>query len=221
MTYKWRLNMTAKYQIGETVFHAGTRHQMQRVTCPDCKGTDEWKAISPAGDEFTFHCPRCNSHTSDLEYPIRTPAIKELTIGEVQSKQTNKNGKIVHEVRYMCEETGVGSGSIYDEAVLFPTMDQAWEAASRIAQQETVSDPQAIQRYNRALNLSTYHLNGRKNLDDITDKYCPTAELYAAWDTIRDELPPSRTPEIKAARIKLSTFFNRGALDPELEDENG
>lgn len=48
-----------KYKIGDAVWLAGTESTTERLPCPDCKGEQVWHVQSPAGEDFTCACPRC------------------------------------------------------------------------------------------------------------------------------------------------------------------
>jgi hypothetical protein len=200
------MEIKSKFSIGETVYYATTTHVTRRAECPDCLGQKEWKAISPAGDEFTFSCPRCcKSYSNDLEYHVRHPSVRQLTIGSVRIDTADKEKPI----SYMCQETGVGSGSIYDEADFFSTEDQAFEAANIKANFETAADPAAIKRYNKTLSLSLYQLSGKQNLEKLAKtNFCPSPGQRKSWEQLMNSL----TEEMKERSCvkTLNRVFTRG-----------
>lgn len=125
--------LTTKYNIGDVVWYASTRHSTKRLPCPDCLGQREWQAISPAGRGYLFACPRCSqnfqsSRDLSLDVPCHVPSVTRLTIGQVgwhnDHWDQSKSGP-----QYMCHETGIGSGSQYYEHTLFDTEEEALRVA--------------------------------------------------------------------------------------------
>lgn len=154
-----------KFSIGDVVYYASTTTERKQHPCPDCLGTKKWKAISPAGSEYEFSCPRCSAsyrseHDLSLDYSAFVPSAHRLTIGSVRTDSADKTS-------YMCIETGVGSGSVYDEARLFSTEDEAFVAAQALANKSNDGDvPWVAQQYNKALEVSAYQLNdGREHVE--------------------------------------------------------
>lgn len=160
--------LETKYSVGDTVYHATTTQTRKQHPCPDCKGERKWKAISPAGAEYEFTCPRCSAgyrseRELSLEYTAHVPLANRLTIGSIKVDTKPYNGSAV---QYMCVETGVGGGSIYDEARLFQTEGEALVAAQLIAAEQDKGEWVAS-LYNRALEVSDYQLeNGKIKLAD-------------------------------------------------------
>lgn len=149
--------ITTKFSIGETVWYAGTVVEAKRHPCPDCKGARVWKTVSPAGNEYSFSCPRCTaSYTSYnnlcLSYSAHVPTARSLTIGSVRHDSHRP------ETTYMCAETGVGSGSVYSEDRLFHTEGEALECATALAAVSNTEVPHIVEQYNRSLSISDYQL---------------------------------------------------------------
>lgn len=123
---------TPKYHVGQKVFWAHTSQTQVMLPCPDCLGTRTWKVITPGGTELETECQRCERYQHDLP-SIRinehTPVVRELTIGSIRIDTAPSYGKESH-VEYMCEETGVGSGSIYEQHNLYATRDEALAVAT-------------------------------------------------------------------------------------------
>jgi hypothetical protein len=154
--------ITTKYSIGDKVFHAGTTTERKKHPCPDCKGERKWTAKSPAGADYTFDCPRCSaSYNSDtdltLDYTASVPTVRELTIGSVQFNSAG--GSWDSGARYMCRETGVGSGSVYSESDLFPSEEDALEAAQTKASLNNTTTEWIVKLYNKSLRISDYQLD--------------------------------------------------------------
>jgi endogenous inhibitor of DNA gyrase (YacG/DUF329 family) len=124
------------YDIGDTVFNASTMTETFAHPCPDCLGSRKWKATSPAGGEFEVECPRCGSgyqsnRALNLRYVKHTPYVRKLTIGSFKAAARTGSGHYDDGNSYMCVETGVGSGSVYNERDLYRTGAEAL-AASKI-----------------------------------------------------------------------------------------
>lgn len=108
-----------KYAIGDRVYFVSTNLTHKRLPCPDCLGSKKWRVVSPAGIECSTDCPRCKRMFSDLpslDVPCYESCVRSLTIGSIQINTADYDGE---PVKYMCVETGVGSGSVYKESALF------------------------------------------------------------------------------------------------------
>ncbi|MBN7804864.1 hypothetical protein JZX86_05735 [Agrobacterium rosae] len=148
-----------KFAIGDVVYHASTRLDAKQHPCPDCKGERKWKAISPAGSEYDFSCPRCCSSfhgNSDLSlrYQAFSPAVSKLTIGSIRVDTADERGN-----SYMCVETGVGSGNVYYERDMFSTEDEALTVAKLKASEQDKGVEWVAKLYDKTLSLSDYEMN--------------------------------------------------------------
>lgn len=161
-----------KFSIGDVVYFATTTTEVKQHDCPDCLGTRKWKAVSPAGLEYEFPCPRCTGHYRSerrltLQYTQFAPAVRPLTIGSVQANTYADDGN-----RYMAQETGVGSGSLYYERDLFATEAEALQAATlKAAEANAGGVPWVKQQYDATLEVCDYQLaDGRAHLEkkDLT-----------------------------------------------------
>jgi hypothetical protein len=153
--------ITTKYSEGETVYFASTVSEKRKHDCPDCLGKKEWGVTSPSGTDYTFQCPRCAApymHNSSLSlaYQAYVPSAQKLTIGSVQfNTATTAWDK---GARYMCYETGIGSGAVYNEEALFYTESAALEYAAHKAEEQNLTIPNIVNRYNETLKVSDYQL---------------------------------------------------------------
>lgn len=153
--------LTTKYSIGDKVFCARTVTERKKHPCPDCKGSREWRAMSPAGGEYTFGCPRCAAqYNSDrdmtLDYSAHVPSVSCLTIGSIQVN--TEKGAYDEGARYMCVETGIGSGSVYNESDLFNTEEEARSEAQTRADSLNSTVEWIATLYNKTLSISDYQL---------------------------------------------------------------
>lgn len=151
-----------KYSVGDTVYWASTISDKKRHDCPDCLGERKWKATSPAGTDYDFGCPRCsNTYISErdlsLEYSAFIPCVRKLTIGSIRLDTKPFSGDC--QVQYMCLETGVGGGQIYNETDLFESEDVALVAAEAKAAATNVGTEWIVKLYDRSLKLSDYQMN--------------------------------------------------------------
>lgn len=159
--------LTTKFDIGQTVWWAHTGTETRQHECPDCLGTKKWHVISPAGGEFTAPCPRCStSYRADdemrLDYTVYAPRAKKLTIGLIRASTATGDDWDAG-VKYMCHETGVGGGSVYNEADLFETEEEAL-AAAKIKADETNENPEfwVAKQYDKTLKYCDYELKDAK-----------------------------------------------------------
>lgn len=154
-----------KYSVGDVVFFSGTTTERKQHPCPDCKGERKWHVTSPAGGEYTIGCPRCSTRfMSDrelsLDYTAHVPHVQRLTIGSVQFNSAS--GSWDSGARYMCRETGIGSGSVYDEARLFATEDEAAKASMAMAAVANAEHEWIVNLYNKSLEISDYQIEDAK-----------------------------------------------------------
>lgn len=153
--------LTTKYSIGDIVYRAGSTAERKQHPCPDCLGLRKWKATSPAGTEYDFACPRCAaSYNSDrdlmLDYSAYVPMVSRLTIGSIQVNTAPSPWD--HGSKYMCRETGIGSGTVYNEADLLETEDEATRAAQDLADGQNATVEWVVKLYNKTLAVSDYQL---------------------------------------------------------------
>lgn len=153
-----------RYKIGNHVFFPEVLVGTERLACPDCLGTLKWKAVLPSGAELELNCPRCNvlySHNPlpELKQVAYTPVAKPLTIGSIRIDTAERDGQFVH---YMCQESGIGSGSVYREGQLFDSEEGALSVARfHCAERRTadvVRDLDLVKKFSdRGLNLGAWN----------------------------------------------------------------
>lgn len=143
-----------KYRKGQKVYYACHSTTGARYPCPDCYGTRKWTCTSPAGHTMEMDCPRCDrtSHSDalNLSYTKHTFYAQELTIGSIRV-DTASHGD--HPISYMCEETGVGTGTVYYEPRLYATREEA-EAAAAVECDEQQAKHDAMPESMRRLEFS-------------------------------------------------------------------
>jgi hypothetical protein len=124
-------------------FAKGDRVWVHRYTdgstvepCPDCLGLKIWWAVLPSGDWVVVDCSTCDKHygpTGQKTTFKYVPFVEQLTIGAVgvEIHPRPEDGPI----RYMCVETGIGSGSVYYERNVHATREEAMAAAELVVAQ--------------------------------------------------------------------------------------
>ncbi len=176
-----------KYSIGDTVYCISTFQAQKWHPCPDCLGEKKWAAQSPAGAEFTFACPRCRgSYQSyrdiSLSYISHVPSIATLTIGSVRTDTADKKCPI----DYMCVETGVGSGTIYDETGLFLIREAADKAAQALADQRNAETDWIVEQFNASFTISDYELDNAMLDSAQKVRTANTAGIEILFEELRD-----------------------------------
>ena len=121
--------LATKFDIGQTVWLI--RQETTPVTrpCAVCDGRGYLDLVKGGNVRCTnqwVSTERCNDGLVTLRITQPWTVIRQLTVGqvEVRSPQHFYDGRD-ESVRYMCEETGVGSGSVYYEPNLFASQEEA------------------------------------------------------------------------------------------------
>lgn len=158
------MQIETKFNIGDTVFCAETEWAPETSPCPDCIGERAWKAFLPNGEEIKISCPTCRvgyRTTGTIERYRVQGSVQELTIGSVRFDTHGRD------VQYMCEETGVGSGTVWDEDHFFRTREEAERALPAMveAHQKTM-DEQAARRLGNRKDAGSRVAYYRKQIRD-------------------------------------------------------
>lgn len=113
-----------KFEIGQRVICVRVTWGQETKLCPDCLGSAEWRVVAPSGEEWKVPCNTCSagyySTGQVVEYSDRIRK-EHLTVGSIQIDTERRECP----VRYMCRETGVGSGTVWEESCLFATEQEA------------------------------------------------------------------------------------------------
>lgn len=173
---------TPKFLIGETAYYAEVQSVTHKHPCPDCLGKQKWSVTSPAGLETAVPCPRCSRQSffdksiPGLEYEKAVPAVRALTIGSIEAKTHPYYSD--DSIKYMCRETGMGSGHVYYERQLHKTHDEAMRAAEAEAVEKQVQmneRPHALKNYS----FSSFSC-------DLAAYALSWDAVYHSWDAARD-----------------------------------
>lgn len=149
-----------KYSVGDTVWTPSVTSTPAKRDCPDCLGKKKWETTSPAGRVYEFTCPRCSDGYKsdrdldlDLSYSVSVAGTQSLTIALVRGSSDRSD------VSYMCQETGVGSGTVHRELDLYQTEDEALAAAEISATRCNADYPEFVKKTLGRVDLSDYQLS--------------------------------------------------------------
>lgn len=206
------MNITTKFSIGDIVYVGRAEWGSEPITCPDCKGDGKWTIVANSGPTgyWDVECQTCRNWgygsgygKGEVRQSTRTTKVERRTIGSVQINTHNDSG-----VRYMCDETGVGSGSVYDEEALFPTRGEAQaHAEAEVAKQlpQARNDDERIR--DRLRTEEAHHCTRRSSatnkLDVITEKNeGKWGALVSGIEAVEDKR--SEKEALKALAAKLA-----------------
>ena len=121
--------LVPKFKVGQKVYAVSNRSdtKQKHVECDVCNSTGYVKV---EGREENFVCPVCYGRTETEHYGYKyVISYYEATIGKVEIQEYAPKYRHRHksEIRYMLEETGVGSGTVWREERLFATEEEANE----------------------------------------------------------------------------------------------
>lgn len=127
-----------KYNLKQVVYNAYCENSAYYVKCEDCDGTGFWQV---SGKDVKVGCQTCNKDQKYWNTPGKIqcfkyfPRVQELTIGQVQATIGHKP-----EVRYMCKETGLGSGTLWNERSLTDSEDKAIKVSVILAEKKNAGE---------------------------------------------------------------------------------
>lgn len=130
------MEIQTKYSNDDIVWLIVQQKGKQFISCSFCLGTGNIKGND--GTERT--CPDCYGHKGktewlDIKWQVKGP----LTIGRTGVEITGESKgfdpdsifdnygpqKYGYKEEYMCQETGIGSGKLYEVECLFPSREEA------------------------------------------------------------------------------------------------
>jgi len=123
-------NIEIKFAIDEKVYCAEGNCAQVKETCPDCLGEAVCLVKMRNGEEIETGCPTCYTVFGSSGFITTRKTEHNIvirTIGEIG---------LEHGIgRYMCHETGVGSGQIYTDDNLFKTKEEAGKECEKQEQE--------------------------------------------------------------------------------------
>ena len=133
------MKIESKYSIGDTVYLAEAAYETVWIPCPDCLGIRAWWVWMPSGEEIAITCPTCKygyESRGTVEEHQCFGRVRQLTIDSVRIETYAKPERMVC---YMCEETGVGSGTNWHEPQLYATCNEAKAVLPELVRQRQIS----------------------------------------------------------------------------------
>ena len=128
------MKIETKFDFGDRVYCIKQDHEQVLEKCSFCAGIG---SINGA-DGTRKLCPECYGRKGKIVYKRKKWLIRNvLTIGQIKAEiQCAHDGEVSifdnygsqeekRKIKYMAYETGIGSGSVYDEELLFATREQA------------------------------------------------------------------------------------------------
>lgn len=122
----------SRYELGAVVYATTASPQRVKERCELCVGAGTFEVGSQHTRKVT--CPECHGVGMFRYQRFTTFDVQSLTISDIAERRSTaahlgRSGKELSEVRYMCAETGTGSGRVYYEDDLFPSGEEAAAAA--------------------------------------------------------------------------------------------
>lgn len=122
--------LTSKYDLNQKVYKIWRLTETIGTPCGVCSGTGRLALVNGGSVPCThaYKSPHCDNGKVRTELVHRWAVTAILTIGQVRAQATVPRGCLSDDdngVRYMCYETGVGSGTVHNERDLFATRDEA------------------------------------------------------------------------------------------------
>ena len=138
-----------KFKIGQKVYAVISKSdtRQKHIECEVCNSTGYVKV---EGREENFICPVCHGRTETEHYGYKyIITLNKATIGKIDIQEYAPKYENRHksEIRYMLEETGVGSGTVWNEERLFATEEEANEFCEKYVPSDYY-DRKAIRRGN-------------------------------------------------------------------------
>jgi len=109
---------SSKFGIGDTAYDVREIKRDFKAKCALCSSAGK---VAIAGSDRRAECPDCYGNGWVWDAEDKHNECRALTIGEVRITA----GRSGRKVQYMCEETGVGSGTLHNETSLFATKEEA------------------------------------------------------------------------------------------------
>lgn len=150
--------ITTKFDLGDVVYKISYTQEQIKLPCRDCLGKGWLKATLASGATTQVPCPANHVTHGNAPavvglggWPKWEASTGLLTIGQLQIRRTDREAPSRHndvradnrdpssnyiqtsedEEKYMCWETGVGSGSVHNSLDLFADLEEAIDEADR------------------------------------------------------------------------------------------
>lgn len=134
------MNVWTAYDLDDTVWYLHTWQERLPSTCPTCAGSGEVGIVTNTEGRY-ITCPDCSYGKVYVTVPELLGEVNRRTIGQVRVEA----GEGYVKRTYMCVETGVGPGRLYDEADLYETRENAEQECADLGARLRVVDTEGAQ----------------------------------------------------------------------------
>ena len=130
--------INTKFNLKQVVYYSTCENKPYHIDCVDCSGTGFWQV---SGKDVKVGCHTCNKDEAYWRTPGKVekykhfPVVMRLTIGQVRA-YIGYDAK----VQYMCKETGIGSGSLWNEEELTENEVLAKKVAEILAERRNAGE---------------------------------------------------------------------------------
>ncbi len=129
--------LKSQYDIGQSVWTVQQRYEPVRNACKLCHGKG---MVQVVGSEKLAVCPECSGRGYfDDGVTYRWVLGIHSVVGQVSIKAVKTGRTITTTVEYMLRDSGIGSGSIWNEDQLFLTQEEAESYCKRMNEMESSS----------------------------------------------------------------------------------
>ena len=132
------MKVESKFSIGDVVYRPVALSTTVEEPCPDCLGMRSWIAKLPSGEEFPIECPVCRfgyESRGTVKVSTSRGEVQRMTIGSVRIDTAADPDR---RVEYMCRETGIGSGSVWQEPDLYEMCEEAEAELPRLVEEHKI-----------------------------------------------------------------------------------
>ncbi len=140
------MQISSTFDLGQKVWTVYRTSDTIKLPCGFCRGAGRLSVEGPSGSREYVDCPKCKGRREIALATMPQWAASEqpLVIGQVRVEITDSPGDGKHgptsnygpahgrEERYMCVETGIGSGTLHDVAKLWRSLIEAQDAAENM-----------------------------------------------------------------------------------------
>ena len=120
--------LVPKFELGQKVYAVSSVNDTKRVhkECEVCNSTG---LVEVVGRDEKFTCPVCEGRYVTEHYGFKyVISYSKATIGNIKTcEYLKKYYNAEPEIKYMLKETGIGSGTLWNENRLFATEEEANE----------------------------------------------------------------------------------------------
>ncbi len=125
------MKIETKFDLGQAVWLVKKLQHTTYIPCPGCAGHGDILLV----DRTTGRCPKCYGRKTRIDVAHAAWHVTgPMTIGNVRVSLFGVQST-EDERRYMCHETGVGSGTLWREPDLFATREEAEAEAGKRREQ--------------------------------------------------------------------------------------